>query len=265
MPSRQFGKIRLYYEIDGQGEPVLFLHGLGSSARDWVHQASVFAAQYRVVIPELRGHGRSDKPPGPYSMALFANDIAALIRALRIAPVHVVGLSLGGFVACQLVVDHRDLVRSLVLVNSAPGLPRHSLQERSRLAWNLLLRRLIVRLFGMRALGRVLGRRLFPRPDQTELKRTFIERWGENQPDAYLASLAAVSDWGVEDHLDAMRCPVCVIAGEQDFIPLAFKETYTRKLAHAELIVIPNSGHLTPMDNPEPFNRALLAFLQRPG
>ena len=263
MPAGQFGNIRLYYETSGQGEPVLFLHGLGSSARDWERQAPVFAERYRVVIPELRGHGRSEKPPGPYSMALFASDIAALIRALNIAPVHVVGLSLGGFVACQLVVDHGDLVRSLVLVNSAPGLPRHSLQDRARLAWNLLLRRLIVRLFGMRTLARVLGRSLFPGADQAELKRTFIERWEENQPDAYLASLAAVSDWGIEDHLDAIRCPVCVIAGEQDFIPLAYKKTYTRKLPNAELMVIPDSGHLTPLDHSEQFNRTLMAFLQR--
>ena len=128
-----------------------------------------------------------------------------------------------------------------------------------------MLRRLIVRQFGMRALGRVLSRRLFPRADQAERKRTFIERWGENQPDAYLASLATVSDWGVEDRLDSIGCPVCVISGEQDFIPLAFKETYTSKLTHGQLMVIPDSGHLTPVDNPEQFNRTLMAFLQRQG
>lgn len=108
MSSRKVGDIRLYYETCGQGAPLLLLHGLGSSARDWEHQASVFAERYRVVIPELRGHGRSDKPPGPYSMPLLANDIASLIESLDIAPAHVVGLSLGGFVAFQLVLDHRD-------------------------------------------------------------------------------------------------------------------------------------------------------------
>jgi 3-oxoadipate enol-lactonase len=257
--------MRLYHETSGQGAPLLLLHGLGSSARDWEHQAPVFAQRYRVVIPELRGHGRSEKPRGPYSIPLFASDIADLLESLALAPVHVVGLSLGGFVAFQLAVDYPDLVRSLVVVNSAPGLPRESLRARSQLASALLLRRLIVRLFGMRTLGRFLGRKLFPRPDQAALKRAFIERWAENHPDAYLASLTTVSGWSVEDRLDSITCPVCVIAGEHDFIPLKVKQSCAAKLPNGELIVIPASGHFTPVDNPEPFNRAVMWFLERQG
>ena len=257
--------MRLHYETSGQGAPLLLLHGLGSSARDWEHQVPVFAQRYRVVIPELRGHGRSEKPPGPYSMALFASDIAELIQSLGLAPVHVVGLSLGGFVAFQLAVDHPELLPSLVVVNSAPAVPRERLRDRSQLAWALLLRRLIVRLFGMRALGLFLGRKLFPRPDQAALRPTFIERWAENHPDAYLASLATVSGWSVEDRLDSIPCPVCVIAGEHDFIPLTAKQRYTDKLPNAELIPIPASGHFTPLDSPDELNRAVLSFLERQG
>jgi 3-oxoadipate enol-lactonase len=265
MSSRHCGTMRLYYETSGQGAPLLLLHGLGSSARDWEYQVPVFAQRYRVVIPELRGHGRSEKPPGPYSMPLLASDIADLIESLGIAPVHVVGLSLGGCVAFQLAVDHRELVRSLVVVNSAPALPGESLRDRSQLAWALLLRRLIVRLFGMRTLGRFLGRKLFPRPGQAALKRAFVERWAENQPDAYLASLATVSGWSVEDRLDSITCPVCVIAGEHDFIPLKVKQRCTDRLPNGELILIPTSGHFTPVDNPDEFNRAVMSFLERQG
>lgn len=265
MSWHQVRDIRLYYETTGEGVPLLFLHGLGSSACDWKHQTPFFAQRFQVVIPELRGHGRSEKPPGPYSMALFARDIAGLIESLAIAPAHVVGLSLGGFVAFQLAVDYQHLVRSLVVVNSAPGLPRGSLGERAQVASALLLRRLIVRLFGMRMLGRFLSRTHFPRPDQAALKRSFVERWAQNHPDAYLRSLAAVSHWGIEDHLESITCPVCVMSGENDFIPLELKRSYTAKLPNGRLVVIPASGHLTPVDNPEQFNRALLSFLDRRG
>jgi len=133
-----------------------------------------------------------------------------------------------------------------------------------RIAWALFLRRLIVRLFGMRALGRFLSRKLFPRPSQNALRRRFIERWAENHPDAYLASLASlasVSRWNIADRLDSITSPTCVISGEHDFIPLAMKVHYTAKLANGELKVITDSGHFTPVDAPEEFNEAVMSFL----
>ena len=105
MPTAELGDIRLYYEDFGEGEPLLFIHGLGSSTRDWENQVRYFSDRYRVVVPDLRGHGNSEKPPGPYSIPLFADDIAELITTLDLAPTHVVGLSLGGFVASQLAVE----------------------------------------------------------------------------------------------------------------------------------------------------------------
>ena len=261
MPSANLGDIRLYYETSGEGEPLLLIHGLGSSTRDWENQIPRFSGRYRVVTPDLRGHGRSDKPAGPYSIPLFARDIAELLRSLELSPAHVVGISLGGFIAFQLALDHAELVRSLVVVNSAPGLRTGRFRDRLRLTWALILRRLIVRLFGMRTLGRFLSRKLFPRAEQKELKRTFIERWAENDRNAYLASLAAVPGWSAEGQLESINCPTCVISGEHDFIPLALKKDYTAKLPNGELVVIPRSGHFTPVDEPERFDEAVMAFL----
>jgi 3-oxoadipate enol-lactonase len=262
MPSWKSGEIRLHFEDRGQGEPLLLIHGLGSSSRDWENQMPVFAERHRVIVPDLRGHGQSDRPPGPYSVPLFSADIVALIESLEIAPVHLIGLSLGGFVAFQLAVEHSHLVRSLIVVNAAPGLPRSRLGDRLRVTWGLFLRRSIVRLFGMRALAHLLSKKLFPGPSQDGLRRRFIERWAENHPRAYLASLAAVSGWNVEDRLGAITCPTCVISGDQDFIPLTLKEGYSGQLANGELKVINGSGHFTPLDAPEQFNEAVLSFLK---
>ena len=195
MPTANLGDIRLHYEVAGEGEPLLFIHGLGSSARDWENQVCYFSDRYRVVVPDLRGHGNSDKPPGPYSIPLFANDIAQLITILGLGPTHVVGLSLGGFVASQLAVERSELMRSFVIVNSVSGLPMDTFKNRLRVKKELILRRLVIRHLGMRTLGRLLGKRLFPRPDQVDLRNTYLERWVKNDKRAYLDALATVSGW----------------------------------------------------------------------
>lgn len=117
----------------------------------------------------------------------------------------------------------------------------------------------------MRALGRFLSKKLFPRPEQQQLKATFIERWAENDRRAYLASLAAVKGWSVMDRLGEITCPTCVISGEGDFIPLSLKQAHVQKLPSAALAVIPGSMHLTPLDQPRKFNEVLMAFLRAEG
>ncbi len=263
MPTAKLNDIRLHYDACGEGEPLLFVHGLGSSARDWENQVPFFADGFRVVTPDLRGHGRSDRPPGPYGIALFANDIAELIRTLELGPTHVVGLSLGGFVASQLAIAHGELVCSLVIVNSAPALPSDTLKDRLRIKIELLLRRLIVRLFGMRTLGRFLSKKLFPGPEQADLRNTFVERWADNDARAYLDTLGAVSRWTVRDRLSSITCPTCVVSGENDFFPMSLKQEYLLHNPNAELVIIPDSGHFTPVDQKGRFNDALRAFLEK--
>jgi 3-oxoadipate enol-lactonase len=265
VPSIEVNQAVLNYESLGQGEPLLLIHGLGSSIRDWENQIPYFAERYRVVALDLRGHGKSDKPPGPYSSKLFAEDIAELIRLLDIGPAHVVGLSLGGFVACQLAVDHGDLVRTLVVVNSVPDLPRGTFRDRFRIGSTVWLRQLMVRFLGMRALGRFLGKKLFPRADQEKLRQTFIERWAENDKQAYLSSLATVPTWNLGHKLNSIICPTCLVSGEHDFFPLALKEVCAGKMPDARLIVIEDSGHFTPMDEPKRFNEAVMEFLSKRG
>jgi len=257
MPKLHVRDIDLYYEVTGQGEPILFIHGLGSSTRDWEPQVSFFSQRYRVVTFDVRGHGRSDKPPGPYSISLFAADTAELIKALGIAPAHVVGISMGGMIAFQLSVDAPDLVRSLVIVNSGPEFVPRTLSERMQ----VLQRFLIVRLVGMRKMGEVLSGRLFPKPEQAELRRTFIERWAENDKRAYTDSMRALVGWSVADQVNGIECPTLVVAADEDYTPVADKQAYVATMRRAELVVIEDSRHATPAERPEQFNQAVAGFL----
>ena len=245
------------YQVTGQGDPILFIHGLGSSMGDWQYQVEYFSSRYRVVVFDLRGHGKSDKPPGPYSISLFASDTAQLIDALDIAPAHVVGLSLGGMIALQLAVDRPELIRKLVVVNSGSEMIVRTLKDRMKV-WQ---RFLIVRLLGMRRMGEVLGKRMFPKPEQEDLRELFVDRWAENDPRAYQEAMKAIIGWSVTEQLEQITCPTLVIAAEYDYTPLEVKQSLASKIKQAQLVVIKDSRHGTPVDQPERFNEVLGDFI----
>ena len=261
MPKLRIRDIDLNYETTGEGQSILLIHGLGSSTRDWENQIDFFSTHSQVVTFDVRGHGQSDKPPGPYSIPLFAKDAAGLINALGIAPTHVVGISMGGMIAFQLAVSAPDLVSSMVIVNAAPEFVVHTIKERLQ----VFQRQLIVRLLSMRKMGEVLSKRLFPRPEQEDLRRLFIERWAENDPQAYLSSMQAIVGWSVADHLGDIGCPTLVIAADGDYTPVELKEAYVASMPRAELMVVKDSRHATPVEQPERFNDAVMAFLSKQG
>jgi 3-oxoadipate enol-lactonase len=187
-------------------------------------------------------------------MPELAGDAAALVRALGVAPVHVVGLSLGGLIAFQLAVDHPTLVRSLSIVNSGPAVVPRTAGERFRLGLRVVL--------GPARLGRIIAKRLFPRPDQEPYRRELVASMASHDRRAYDLLMRAIVGWSVSDRLDAVRSPVLAVSGDRDYTPVARKEKYVRRLHDARLVVIPESGHATPLDQPAPFNASLLQFLE---
>ncbi len=249
--------ITLYYKIEGQGEPILFLHGLGSSSAAWEFQRQAFASEYQLIMPDIRGHGRSDKPPGPYSMTLLAADIISLLDTLGIPAVHVVGLSLGGMIGFQLAVDRPERVRSLIAVNCGPEVVPRSFKEREAI-WQ---RRVLVNLFSMERIAKTIGTRLFPEPHQLELHQMAIEGFAANDKPAYKAATGAILGWSVRQRLGEIRCPVLLIASDMDYTPVAAKERYLAEIPGAKLVVIENSRHAAPLDQPAAFNTAVGQFL----
>ncbi len=190
-------------------------------------------------------------------MPMFAADVAGLLQALDIPSAHIVGISLGGAVAFQLALDHPAMVKTLTIVNSAPSLGGTPEQQRQEIE-----RRVgIVAQHGMRAMGQSLGPGLFPQPEQASLRETFIERWAENDPAAYIAATRSMLGWDVTDRLSTIQSPTLILAADQDYSPVAVKEAYARLLPNAQLAVIANAHHAVPLEQPQEFNRILAQFL----
>lgn len=257
MPIFQLDDCSLYFEDSGTGTPVLLLHGLGSRGQDWGLVAPGLLG-HRVVIPDVRGHGRSGKPAGDYGVPLFARDIAALCAHLGLSRVHVVGLSMGGMIGFQLAVSHPALVRSLVIINSGPALVARTLKMKLALA----LRLTMLKLLGPRAFGKVLARKLFPKPEQAELRQQLQDTIAANDPSAYLRATRGLIGWSVQDQLSQIRCPVLVLASDRDYTPLSAKQEYVKLLPHARLQEVSDSGHAAPADQPEQIIAAVQKFLR---
>jgi 3-oxoadipate enol-lactonase len=259
MPKIQSNDVNLYYEMNGDGQSLLFIHGLGLSTRDWEFQVPEFSKAYRVVTFDLRGHGRSDKPPGPYSIPLFASDTAGLVKALGIESAHVVGWSLGGGIAFQLAIDLPALVKTMVIVNFGPVGFRNTPEDKQVLDQRVET----VRQHGMRAMGETLSLPLFPDAELVSLRSAFVERYAENDPRAFIDANLAMVDWNVTDKIRSIQCPTLIVAADQDFTPVVEKEAYVKLMPHAQLVVISDTRHATPLERPQKFNAALMEFLSR--
>lgn len=248
-----------YFEERGSGEPVLFIHGLGSSMRDWRPQMDFFSRTHRVISYDVRGHGGSPVPAEPYDMRALASDAARLLEQRGAAPAHVVGLSMGGAIAFQLLADRPDLIRSAVITNSAPELILRTVAQRGA----ILVRIAIVSTLGTRAMGTVLARRLFPGDGGAKLRRAFIDQVGSMGRKPYIYALRAMVGWSVADSLASMDRPVLILASDRDYSAVALKRAYAARMPRAEVVVVPNARHALPVERPDEFNAAVSRFLAR--
>jgi 3-oxoadipate enol-lactonase len=252
------GGIRLNVLDEGTGHPVLFLHGLGGSWRDWEPQLDSFSADHRVVVPEHRGHGRSDRPLGRYSVARFADDVSLVCEALDISHTFVVGLSMGGMVAQQLALDQRELVDGLVLADTSARVDP-AVQP-------LLLGAVpAIRQDGMgmvHELGTSMAQSAHSaRPD---LLRNNLREASGNDPYSYANSLVALVEHDVVDRLPSLDVPTLVLRGEYDLLATGDgMEELSRAISGSESLTIPDAGHLANLDQPEIFDRAVRDFFDR--
>lgn len=257
MPKVLLGDLNLYYEIHGKGEPLVLLHGLGSSTRDWQFQLDGFAAHYQVITLDLRGYGQTDHPPGPYTIQQMSVDVVALLDHLQISNFHLLGYSMGGAVSLQLALDHAQRVDKLIVVNSLPSFIPASWRQKAE----FYMRKIIVRTMGVQRLAPVIANRLFPNPDQQDLRELIIDRYSQNDSSAYLATLNALASWSVAPRLSELNMPILFIAAEHDYTPVEDKKDFADQIPSARLVVVANSRHGTPLDQPEVFNDHVLEFL----
>jgi 3-oxoadipate enol-lactonase len=257
LPHLSINSIDLHYSRCGSGASLLLIHGLGSSGEDWAFQIPALSPHFDLILPDLRGSGRSGKPAGKYSIAQFADDLWILLDKLECSKVHIVGFSLGGAVAMEMALMRPQAVLRMVLINSLPSYRvdhwRKWMEARAQM--------LMVRTLGPRRTAKLIARRLFPRPHQEPMRQRVIDVVGNNPRKPYLATIAALIGWCALDRVQHLASPILMLAAEFDYTSLAEKRAYAQRLG-ATLAVIRDSRHGTPYDSIIAFNACVLAFLR---
>lgn len=250
--------IRLNYEQSGQGPDLVLIPGLGGTVHLWYAQLARLSAVMRVTAVDPRGHGASDRPPGPYSMRLWADDTAALMRAVGLDRAVVVGSSMSAMVAVELAAAYPELARAVVLVGGFPKLApagKERMEQRARL----------VDEGGMEAVAdQVVATALGAATHQNQPALAGLFRAGllRNDPAAYSASVRAIVAADVTPLLEQVECPALVVLGDGEQVaPLPAALALRAGLRQAALRVIPEAGHLPFLEQPQAFNAALLEFV----
>jgi 3-oxoadipate enol-lactonase len=256
MPFFRNEELSIHYLVRGRGEPLLLIHGLGSSGADWAFQVAALERQFRVIVPDLPGSGHSLPPRDEYTIGGFAAALWKLMDHLQIARPNIVGFSLGGAVALEMAAQRASSVPRIGLINSLASYRPVDLRK-----WlETYVSATLVRLLGMPRAACVAAARLFPEPWQRAMREHAARALGAMSAAAYLGSGFALARWAVLDRLDQLKSRIVMIAAEKDFTPLEEKCALAAKLK-AELVVVRGSRHGTPFDSVEVTNASLLALL----
>ncbi len=251
---------RMAVDEYGAGAPVVLVHGLGTTATDlWKNVTAELASDFRVVAYDLRGSGSSQVAPGPYPIELLAGDLAALIDALGLDRVAIVGHSLGGGIALQYAAAHPERTRAVVGVAAVaePPKPRkQAMRERAD----------AVETNGMAAVAEdVAADGIAPsfREAHPEELQELISLLASNSPEGYAAQCRTLATMSAPD-LARISAPVLLVCGELDVpSPPSMNRDVAARLPDAEVVVIPDCAHIIPWEKPAELLAAARPFLVR--
>jgi 3-oxoadipate enol-lactonase len=263
MPIFQSDRGRLHYEELGAGRPVLLIHGFTNYGLAWAPQlAALVHAGYRVILPDLHGHGASAPATSLCTVADLAADMVALLDHLAIGCAALCGLSLGGMIALQLTIERPDRVAAAVVANSRSSFVGPEMRAIVD-GWTAML----LQEDGSRKRLRATWPMLVNEPFRNSpTGNAVFEAWGrvlEHVPGSSLCHVArGMNRFDLRRGLGGVRAPVLVISGEHDRL---FNPDHGRdissEIAGSKFVVISGAGHLSNLDSPDQFNRLLLAFL----
>ena len=247
--------IDLYYEQHGEGDPVVLVHGWLDNASVWDSQIEFLAKTHRVIAYDHRGHGRSDRPKGDYSVKALAEDLHALTQNLGLGKVTLVGHSLGSMTALTFALDHPDGLSRLVLASSTARL-----SPVARVLGNLVAT--LNPIVPYRRLVRFTQRSGFYRPTEQLVGRAYERAMMTSRYAAFECMKSFTGGYDLSDRLAEVVAPTLIVVGEKDFGTTVGMARYLNsRIAGSQLRVIPDCGHGVMEEKPEEFNRIVGEWL----
>ncbi|MDE1819845.1 MAG: alpha/beta fold hydrolase [Euryarchaeota archaeon] len=263
MPEAEIRGSKFHYEDVGEGPAVVLLHGLGGDGHEWVYQKAALSSKFRLIIPDLKGHGSSAPPKEPlYPPFEHAKDVVALLDHLQVASAWVVGLSAGGFVALALGLDHSSRVRGLVLIGTTAHVDKYTIAVGRR--WMETFQK-----DGFDAYMDQEMRDIF-HPDWLLAHLDEMAKFKESQRGRDLKGIApsgaANATWDVRPRIGKIKLPTLVVHGMDDRVVDPTSARILRQsILGSEMKLYANTGHMVLLERPQELNELLLGFLGRSG
>lgn len=252
MPSLHRNGVEIYYEVHGTGIPLLLTHGYSSTSAMWEGQVEVISKQYKLIIWDMRGHGKSDYPEdaSAYSEPHTVADMAAILDTVDgpNSKAIVGGLSLGGYMSMAFYNAHPDRVISLLIIDTGPGFKKDSARE----AWNQYARKT----------GDDFDRNGLGSLQDMSPERSQVSHRNAKGIAAAARGMLTQRDSNVISSLGNIKVPSMVLVGEDDKAFLAATDYMASKIPDATKVIISKAGHAANIDNPVAFNEELMAFLK---
>lgn len=267
MPTVKANNIQIAYEIHGDGPPLVLISGVGYGAWFWYKIVSGLAEHYQVIAFDNRGAGGSEKAAGPYSVPMMAADTADLLDALGIKNAAVLGHSLGGFIAQELIVTRPELVSKLILASTNYGgqqvipITPEAMEVLTNRAGEPL--ELVKRGIAIACAPGFMEQQLETVQELIDYRFTGPVPTSQYQAQVMAgAGMSALTDEQVEQRMAAIEVPTLILFGEFDrVVPPGNTDLMAAKIADAQVEIIPATGHIFPIENPSATVAAIHKFL----
>jgi 3-oxoadipate enol-lactonase len=260
MPKIEANGINLYYELHGpeNGEVIVLSNGIMMSTAAWFFQTRSLQKHMRVLLYDCRGMLQSDRPEGPYSMEQHADDLAALLKALKIPSAHIAGISYGSEVSMAFAIKYPEMTRSLVVIDGVsvidPILKAHSLPwliAAERKDAELLLRTSVALNYSNAYIG----------ANQAAIDAS-VPHFATLDFKAFENLMHAFYNLDLTEALSTIQAPTLIIVGEDDVIKgRKYSKIIADQIKHAEYVIVPDSGHVLCLDKPETLNTLLIGWV----
>jgi pimeloyl-ACP methyl ester carboxylesterase len=242
-------KRRVFYESNGNGLPLIFVHGSMANHHTWDSQLQLSKAHHLLLL-DLPGHGQSEPLDEPITVKLLTDHVAGFAESLGIGPGVFIGHSLGGAICLQLALDSPALVQALVLIGTGAKLGvlpaiLEALKTDFRASVELAI-----------------GGMAFASPARPEIIERTKRESLKCRPDIAYADFVACNSFDVRQRIPEIKAPTLIIVGDQDRLtPVKWSQFLTDKISGASLQVVASAGHMVMLEQPQEVNRVILAFL----